>query len=197
MAETMGPDEYDESCRKLISRDLGTDVAPRPRGVKFGRPLPDTFEAFLAVQTEPPGMIAWCDRWAVREHELPQLYQEFTQAGDKSAVMWALYRCLECEVPIPEWVSEAFVTECAKVAGFQVGTWDEAFGKPHPKGTHLATKRKHASKGWRIYLDVLNATDAGRPIDEGLFDEVGRRHGVGKTLAAELYYQEKRKADEF
>lgn len=162
MVEMMGPDEYDEACRKLMSRELGVEVEQRPRGVKFGRPLPETFEEFLEVQTEPPGIIAWCDRWAVREHELPQFHEAFS-TGDKSAVLFALYRCLECEVPIPDWVAEAFVAECAKVAGFQVGTWDEAFGRPRPKGTHLATKRKHASKGWRVYLDVsLQLRQAGQ-----------------------------------
>ena len=38
-------------------------------------------------------------------------------------------------------------------------------------------------------------TENRRALDESLFEDVGRKHGLGKTLAAEYYYAFKRMAD--
>lgn len=65
--------------------------------------------------------------------------RERFEAGDKNAVMRCLNYCLRHKPPLkPQpWAADAFVEITQRVYECEVGSWDEAFGRPYPKGTRL------------------------------------------------------------
>jgi len=58
------------------------------------------------------------------------------ESGDKSTLLWTIYACLEMRRPIPEWVRVAFLKAYEAAERFEIKSWDDAFGRPVPKGTH-------------------------------------------------------------
>lgn len=124
------------------------------------------------------------------ELDIEQDRQKF-EAGDKWALLAAVRECARCSIPMPDWLATAFILAYDGVLNCRIGSWDEAFGRPFPKGTHLAAKRKRRTKAPAVWLAVRKATDAGEPLDEGLFERVGKKLGLGKTQTAEFYYSQK------
>jgi len=110
--------------------------------------------------------------------------------GDPRALMAALRECARCSIPMPDWVAHAYIARYDAVLNCRAGSWDDAFGRPFPKGAHLSARRKRRTKAPAVWLAVREAQDAGRAIDEGLFAEIGKTLGLGKTLTAEFYYQQ-------
>lgn len=45
--------------------------------------------------------------------------------------------CVEGGLVAPAWLASAFLRQYRKVTGFEVSTWDQAFGRAKPKGAHL------------------------------------------------------------
>lgn len=172
--------------------------------MKFDRPLPDTFEELTQIIEHPPGgradwrwIFAWTARWNARQVELANAKQAF-DAGNKSAALKAVSVCFEHDLAVPTWASDALVAVQKAIDEYQARSWDEVLGRPHPKGKHLAAQRKRMRLRAKIHWAVLEAVgDHARPIDECLFEEIGSRFSVGKTLAAELYYEEQHLIDEF
>ncbi|GHA74954.1 hypothetical protein [Cognatilysobacter bugurensis] len=119
---------------------------------------------------------------------LEALEQRFA-SGDKRAVLTAVRICAANNDLLPQWAAEAFVKAYESVRLHKVASWDDAFGRPHPKGTHLASMRKRRELRGRVFTAVNAASRDGRPIDAGLFEDVGEQLGIGKTLASELFYE--------
>ena len=68
-------------------------------------------------------------------------------------------------------------------------SWDDVFGKPHPKGTRANDEREKAFNAFLVWKRVREENAEGHPIDENLFTRIGRELGLGgKTKTAELYY---------
>lgn len=125
-------------------------------------------------------------QWAARfslDDELARL-----NAGDRNAVLGALRICANHGLPMPDWLARAFIQGYDLVLSRQTGSWDDAFGKPVPKGAHLAAMRKRRNKATAVWLEVRKLHAEGWPIDDGLFEKAGKRLGIGKTLAGEFYY---------
>ena len=94
----------------------------------------------------------------------------------------------------------------------RIGSWDEAFGRPFPKGTHLKEYRQRRKLRLAISVRVnqirtLNTFDKNSPpppirlgepnppaipFDDGYFEQVGEEFGIKKSLAKKLYYESKR-----
>lgn len=124
-------------------------------------------------------------------------FREKVERGDGRTILTCLVMCLSGEVKIPDWLIAAFIDAYFRALDGSVRSWDEVFGRPHKKGMHPASIRKFKTKSPAVWLEVNQAyTHEGRAIDEGLFEEVGRKYGLGKTLAAEYYYAFKKKAEE-
>ena len=68
------------------------------------------------------------------------------------------------------------------------GSWDDVFGQPHPKGTHLEQLRLRWSVAFPIWIAVEEARSCGEKVDDGLFKKVGKEFGVSKTVANQIYY---------
>ena len=69
-------------------------------------------------------------------------------------------------------------------------SWDEAFGRPIPKGGQLAPRREKYLMGPRVYSRVRELHNQGMALDGYLFEKVGREFGFGsKTKTEETYYK--------
>ncbi len=110
------------------------------------------------------------------------------EAGDKNALLAAIHICATHCLVLPEWLAKAYISEYDKVLRHEVGSWDDAFGRPFPKGKHLNAARKKREKAGEVWHRVRQLHDQGRPIDEALFEEIGKEFALGKTLVSEYYY---------
>ena len=113
------------------------------------------------------------------------------EAGDKSVLLYAIYACLESRRPIPEWLRVAFLDAYEAAERFEIRSWNEVFGQPVPKGTHLKTERRNAQLRWTIIerVEALKAEE--RTVDKGLFEQVGEELGITATLVSDIYYDER------
>lgn len=128
-------------------------------------------------------------------HQSLEMDQKSYEAGDMLALMRAINTCAVNEIVIPEWAAAAFSNGFRAVVTGRSGSWDDAFGRPHPKGTHLNAIRKRRALDGAVYWTAYHILEDNpeMPIDEHLFEIVGNKFAIGKTLAAELYYQYKNK----
>jgi len=115
--------------------------------------------------------------------------KQYVEEGKRLALTDAIRRCAIRKLPLPDWAADAFVDCYNKVMGYQVSSWDDVFGNPLPKGMRRAKARliKEAAPHIVKLVNKEQYTN-GRAIDDGLFEEVGARFNIGKTLCNELYY---------
>jgi hypothetical protein len=128
----------------------------------------------------------------VTEYFEKMLKREF-EAGDKSVLLYAIYACLDSRRPIPEWVRVAFLDACEAAERFEIRSWEQVFGRPVSKGTHLKLRKRDAGLPLIIIEHVEALKRAGRKVDKGLFREVGKEWGINATRASEIYYARRRK----
>lgn len=127
-----------------------------------------------------------------KAHALLKLGVYYLQDGDKQWVPEALFLCCAYSLPVPRWCATAFTSGWRKLFVYaETGSWDDIFGKPYPKGTHISKLRDQ----WRDSLPTfrhirkMKDADPSLPIDEKLFEYVGRELGVGgSTKVSEYYY---------
>jgi len=96
---------------------------------------------------------------------------------------------------VPQWLSDVFVKAYEDVCTARAGSWDDVFGRPWPKGTHLKQLNNRWSKALPIWQAVETARTSGKKIDDGLFTKVGEQFGVSKTVAKKIYYAMKNADD--
>lgn len=111
------------------------------------------------------------------------------EAGDRNALLGAIRICANHDLVMPEWLARAFIRAYDKVLRHDVGSWDDAFGRPLPKGRHLNAARKKRNKAPAVWRRVRKLHEEGRAIDDLLFEDVGKELGLGKTLVSEFYYE--------
>lgn len=111
--------------------------------------------------------------------------------GDELELMRAIHICAKHGLAMPEWVSEAYSTAFDKIANADAKSWGAVFGSPYPKGAHLAAIRKKKLNMGKVWLEVECGLGMvpGTAIDERLFEQIGNKLGLGKTLVAEYYYE--------
>ena len=122
--------------------------------------------------------------------EVLEILKERFEGGDKSALLYAIYHCLLLKRPIPEWLRLEFLHAYEAHARFEITLWDEVFGPPVPKGTHLKTEKRNAE--FRpLIIERVRALSAKQPIDKALFDLIGEEIGISGTTVSEIYYDER------
>jgi len=129
-------------------------------------------------------------RWLAAQDlkELHTLY--FT--GDTTALMDALFSCSLNSLPLPRWLEMAFLAAYRKVRHYKAKSWDDVFGRPHPKGTHLRTKDQERKYALRVFfrIEQIRRDEPHTAIDGAIFERVGKEFGIGgKTLTEEYYYK--------
>jgi hypothetical protein len=144
-------------------------------------------ERFLAAGggfADPTGPFS---QWAAL-HRLDDLEAAY-RAGDEGALLAAVRDCACHQLVMPDWLVRAFVGRYDKVLTCRVGSWDDAFGRPFPKGRSLAAARKRRAKRFAVVLAVRRLHQQGRAIDEGLFAEAGQALAISGATARDLYYE--------
>lgn len=124
---------------------------------------------------------------------LPDLEAAF-KAGDRFALFQAISECALHDLALPDWVATAFLEGYYSVINFRSGSWDDAFGRPYKKGLHVDQARTRRESRLKVFLCArqILSSEPNLPIDEDLFERVGRECGVSRSVASQLYYQHKR-----
>jgi hypothetical protein len=121
-------------------------------------------------------------------HQLEQARLRYEQ-GNKSELLRWMNWCFIANREVPSWIKEGISKAVNDADTYKIRTWNDVFGKPVPKGTHLKTARRNSEIEWDLFWRVCGLHKAGRPIDENLFEKVGKEFGIKKTLASKLYYE--------
>lgn len=178
-------------------------MAQRDSGKKKGRQLTEqlryrpqeewTFEQALADDALFRGGIADPTRpiyrWAAMR-ELDGRHRKVVNNKSGFDVLAAVCVCALNDLVMPDWLVREFINRYRSVLHCHVGSWDDAFGRPYPKGKHLAALRKARRHRVGVFVDVIDMVKRGRKINKELFKEVGKVHDLGATLAEKLYYEE-------
>lgn len=118
------------------------------------------------------------------------------ESGDGFAVLACIRACVTNDLIAPAWLAYEFNSRYDAVLNCRAKSWDDprSFGKPYPKGTNIRALEKKRRLKFQIWNEVreMRSRDPDRAIDEHLFEEIGEKHGLGKTLASEFYYEAKK-----
>lgn len=129
-------------------------------------------------------------RWAGAQ-ELRKIFDAY-KSGNKQAVIEALHICSLNSLPLPRWCEMAFLSAYRKIRQYKEKSWDNVFGRPHPKGTHLEAKKEEYEKSLRVYRRIkeIKRENPDIPIDGHLFETIGLEFGTGgKTKTEQWYYK--------
>jgi len=107
--------------------------------------------------------------------------------GDRMALAHAIAVCATLGKTLPKWAARAYVAGYSAIIHYRSESWESIFGPTKPKGKHLAALRKQSEKSLSIWQEILRQHEAGTPIDDQLFEEVGRANGIGKTVAKSYF----------
>jgi hypothetical protein len=121
------------------------------------------------------------------EFKVEGTYEDRFKCGDYQILLWAIDHYAQSGQPIPKWAAEALEDRLFRAVTGELGSWDEAFGSLYAKGT-----QRRRIYGLSRMLDVLflvrQLHKEGHPIDDHLFERVGKELGVGgKTTVKKLY----------
>ncbi|MCK9229243.1 MAG: hypothetical protein M0Q23_00940 [Syntrophales bacterium] len=130
-------------------------------------------------------------RW-IGVQELKWLKQAY-DAGNDAAITEALFTCAVNSLAMPAWLEVALAHSYHKVRRYQAKSWDDVFGKPHPKHIKIEAHRDRLKKRHAVYRKVqeLRRDDPSVAIDRGLFDDVGREFCLSGSLVEKFYYEVK------
>src|SRR5262245_58171422 len=119
-----------------------------------------------------------------------EVLREKLDGGDKSMLLRAIYQCCLMKRPLPGWLRLAFVDAYESATGrYESKSWDRVFGQPHPKNTQLEKEKLRRRVIERVW--TLKAEDPERPIDRGLFEQIGEELGIAAGTIDGLYYDER------
>ncbi len=131
-------------------------------------------------------------RWIGAE-ELKGLYETYKEKKNPALIIEVLHICSLNSLPLPRWCEMGFLKAYRKVRQYRAKSWDDVFGRPHKKGTHLETKRQEREKPHLVYrrIEEIRKNEPLTAIDGDLFERVGKELGIGaKTLTESYYYKE-------
>jgi hypothetical protein len=118
--------------------------------------------------------------------EILKILKRKFDGGHKAALLMAIRYCCWMRRPLPEWARLAFLQAYDSATVFE--SWDEVFGPPHPKGTHLAKEKKYLAVRSLIWERVRASKAMGKSINKELFEGIGKDLGVAGSVTSEIYY---------
>jgi hypothetical protein len=135
---------------------------------------------------EPTQIPAFARSW--RASELPACERDFRN-GDRMALAHAIAICASASPrrALPKWAALAFVAGYSGIIHYRSDSWESIFGPARPKGQHLAALRKESQKSLEVWSEIQLRHEAGTPIDDELFEAVGKKNGIGKTVVKEYF----------
>lgn len=143
-------------------------------------------QAFWQCETARSRIRQW-----EQAQEIQQLRSE-VEAGNGAALMECVSIIFRARLTPPEWLAKCFDnTYCAVVSGEHL-SWDDAFGKPHPKMTsrqRLDNERQKVARAYKIgrhiHGEVLRNTDK---TMTRLYADAANIYGGSIELAKEFYH---------
>jgi hypothetical protein len=128
--------------------------------------------------------------------EVLEILKEIFEGGGKWALLDAIYYCLLLERALPEWLRKAFLGAYHSKTAYEIKSWNDAFGQPHPKGTHVDKKKRHFELR-HVIVQRVEELQSEIPVDKRLFEKIGKDLGIGGgTTVSKIYYEERRRLDE-
>lgn len=109
---------------------------------------------------------------------------------DKFYLFKAMALCAHHGLPMPEWVSKAFLSGFCKITLAQVeNSWDAAFGRPYREGSKMPRLEEQRRLKFRVYDEVvkLRAKHPDLAINSYLYDCLSRKLGIGRDVVVSLY----------
>lgn len=162
----MSNDEIDEELEAILKESKELYLSGKP---SFSDMLNDSFRY-------------------IAKKEL-SLFKDSYDNGNKYSLLRAIYLCSLYDLKLPEWVRNAYIESFSAIDEFKVKKLEDAFGSPLKKGEHLAAARKKKKNAKLVFAEVGIARRDGKAVDNELFEEIGLKLGLGKTLVAEYYYE--------
>jgi hypothetical protein len=102
--------------------------------------------------------------------EVLEILRAQFESGDKSRLLYAIYQCCLLRRPMPAWLQKAFIDAHNSATGYEIKSWDDAFGPPHPK-KGAREKRRYFEFSDKIMQHIKERE---MPLDEKLFEKIGR-----------------------
>ena len=105
------------------------------------------------------------------------------EASDETALFRVLTLCALFRRPLPEWAAAAFVLIYRVALAGEIRSWDDVFGRPWEQEKRRAQQRGVRTQSWKWELwKLVHELHEGKgkpPIDDALFERVGRELGIG------------------
>jgi hypothetical protein len=118
--------------------------------------------------------------------EVLEILKEIFDGGGKWALLNAIYYCCLLKRPVPEWLQSAFIDAYESATGHEIKSWNDAFGRPHPKGTQLEKEKLRRLVIARVW--TLKTENPETAIDRGMFEQIGEELGIPGSTIDGLYY---------
>lgn len=115
------------------------------------------------------------------------------EEGDGCAVLLAVRDYLLQDRHAPAWLRDSYVRHYARVGDAHVASWDEAFGRPFPRGTRIAIVRRDRTRLRQVHEAVWAQlrTNPRQAIDSRLFERAAKASDLACSgaTARNLYYR--------
>jgi hypothetical protein len=148
--------------------------------------------AFLFAQRLDPNLVHDKARMAMylpeAERALEQ-EQAKSEAGDKRAVLRAVYICAIYSMPLPDWTRNTFCAVYRGVLEAEIGSWDDAFSPAFPKGKHVEKLKGREQLKYAAYREVCDARIAGKGLGDELYSKIATKLSTNKEKVKELFYE--------
>lgn len=116
------------------------------------------------------------------------------ESGDGNALLEAIMDVVLSREAFPEWLSYKVARAIRNYTHHKTLTLDDAFGVARPQGYRRQAAQARWDGAFIVVRDVMHLHQSGVPIDDGLFEAVGKLHGIGKTTASKWFYFHKNRA---
>jgi hypothetical protein len=116
------------------------------------------------------------------------------EMGSGFAVLQAVAECARTGLAMPDWLAVEFLKRYRAVRHYEERSWDapKSFGRPYPKGTNIAAKRKAWLLGSKLYLQVCELYGNSNIVLSEAIRSVASALHIGETLAEEYFIEQRR-----
>jgi hypothetical protein len=112
------------------------------------------------------------------------------EAGETTALLDALDYCARSGTAMPLWLAEAYCSRYIPWLTYKVKTLDQAFGVER-KGERIPERRERILLEPRVAMEVDKLHRQKKlPIDEALFERVGKILNIRPGMARDIYYKD-------
>ena len=107
------------------------------------------------------------------------------ESGEKIALWKMIVMCAIHKSPISEWAASILEGADDYVAWGDLNSWNELFGKPRLQSRSVIQGQNRTLEVWERIMDLHLR---GAPINDDLFDRVGKELGIGaRETVIKLY----------